>query len=289
MGGYPDDIRHRPGWRRRARHPESHAENARRCGLGGLGAARGGVVADDRRLVRSPESPVRGELPATAEKGQGYLTGDGLQRIRRASVSVPGVSQAQVAWNLVTGTFWIVSYVVLCFTVLVLTLAVGALFRDIGERTRQGASESSSWPFAAFPSGSALPEALVAAVETTLRVAGDADVISGFCVLATEDEDAFPAAMSVAAVAEHWSTPIVILVERRSGGGWIDKLPPALSERVAYVAGGAFEQLGIHGTPVTSYIRDGLIVEAAPGMLSPSQIEQHFKYVAAPVFSLSSR
>lgn len=225
----------------------------------------------------------------TAENGQGYLTGDGLQRIRWGSVSVPDASQARAAGALLTGTFWIVSYVVLCFTVLVLTLAVGALFREIGAGARQGASESSSWPFAAIASGSALPEALVATVEATLRAADDADAISGFCVLATEDEDAFPVAMSVAAVAEHWSTPIVIVVERRSGGRWIDKLPPVLGDRVVYVAGGAFEQLGIRGTPVTSYIRDGLIVEAAAGMLSPSQVEQHFKYAAAPVFSLSSR
>ncbi len=187
-----------------------------------------------------------------------------------------------------TGTFWIVSYVVLCFTVLVLSLAVGALFREVGERARQGAAEL-SWPFAAMAPGSALPESLAAAIEATLRTANETDTVTGFLVLATEDEDAFPAAMSVAAVAEQWEIPVLIVVERRRDGRWIEKLPPVLGNRLVYVPGGSLEQSGIRGTPVTSYVRDGLVVEAAAGMLTPSQVEQHFKFAAAPVFSLSSR
>jgi hypothetical protein len=45
LGGYSDDVCHRPRWRRGARYPEGHAENARRRGLGGSGAVGGGVAA----------------------------------------------------------------------------------------------------------------------------------------------------------------------------------------------------------------------------------------------------
>jgi len=173
----------------------------------------------------------------------------------------------------VSGFWWITSYVLLCFTVIALSLAVGMLYRLLG-KPGAIAPASLGWPLPKVVPG----QPFAASVTATLP-----PLDTGFYLLTTGEMDAFPAAMSLATVAALWDYPFLIIVRDGGSPEWLAQLSPQVHERVVRVDAPTFDTIGtIHG-PVVVFMGERRVVEAATGLMSPTAIKEHFRFVAEPV------
>jgi hypothetical protein len=184
----------------------------------------------------------------------------------------------------VTGAPWIVSYVVLCFAVLCIGLAVAALYRLLGH-SRTATSAGLAWPFAQVMPGRPLPELSFQPGQPGLPK-------TGLVCFATGEHDGYSTAVSMAAVARAWRHDFLIAV--REGGvlDWPTDLPHDLQSHLARIATDDFQKLGMDFAPVVALLLDGCVVEAIAGLTSPSAIRSYFVSLAmqrAPSVSTASR
>lgn len=175
-----------------------------------------------------------------------------------------------------SGAAWLVSYVLLCFTVACVALAVANLYREGPYAPLHQPAEimASQWPF----------KTVGPSHDISAYVEQWGTPATGFYLFATAELDCYPAAASAAALAGRWGQPSALVVrESRSGEWWLRQLPEAWSISVADASGEAFEQLGVRGVPVTAFVRDGVLLEAVSGVLSPHHLAEHFRMVAEPL------
>lgn len=167
-----------------------------------------------------------------------------------------------------SGNLWIASYAILSFTVLILTLAMVALYRIVGERPVRNEVK---WPFSRVAPGAEAPSALGFGAD------------AGFVLVSTGEADCFAAAMSMVSVATSWGYPVRILVRRSSALRWLEHLPQEVDAFVAEIAPSDFDELGVESVPVTAFVKKNRLIDAGTGLHFPSLVSEHFRLVAGPL------
>jgi hypothetical protein len=163
--------------------------------------------------------------------------------------------------------------IILGFVVTVLTIAIGGLYRDLGNMARQHDIES-RWPFSNLSVGQQLTFEL-----------GSTPDFSGFVVLCSDDVDALGAVFSVTTIAQEWALPLVIaIVDTGRPTGWTSRLPQVAGAlTVVDDALGRIRELRPARLPVCAYLREGRVLDASLALESPSIVASRFEHVAAPL------
>lgn len=183
----------------------------------------------------------------------------------------------QVSEDCMSGTLWIISYVVLCFTVICLSLALGALYRMLGKPSAKDLP-TLIWPLPKVMPGQKLDimfEPLSSTVALKLP-------LTGFCLFVTEAQDMFSTITSAVIVADTWKYPLLIVTRDSEESEWFAHLPHNMQERVAHMSIADFQELEIKYVPTLVFLRDGRVVDAVAGLQSPSTVKDFFQLVAEP-------
>jgi hypothetical protein len=180
------------------------------------------------------------------------------------------------------GAVWILSYVLLAFMVLCLTFAVAALYRLVG---RPGASSGAvsplAWPLSTVGPDQPLPE-LRLSHRPDLSGSRVLRVEEGFCVLVPAAPHAHALISSVQLVAEAWESPLLVVLDAEAAWPSIDTWPTAWRDRVMWAGAGELRTLALR-QPVIVFLREGKVVDAAAGLVSPAAVADHFRLVGEPL------
>lgn len=149
-----------------------------------------------------------------------------------------------------------------------------ALYRMVG--TSSAAPSSFVWPLRNVQPGQPLQ---VGTGDTAVSVPTGG---GGFYVFATGTQDAFSAVMSTRAVCNAWAYPLTVCVVRAPQGEWHTHLPAEVARCLHWISSSDLGDLGIDQVPVVAFARDGRVVDAAAGLLSPAGIMSFFELVARP-------
>lgn len=171
----------------------------------------------------------------------------------------------------VSGSLWIVSYLVLIASVLGLFLAVAALYRSFAQPGR--VNDIYSWPLQGLTSGSRIPPWL----EDRLAGLSISRDQSFLCVVTSIEIDSYACTSAARRAAEvlDWRAVAVVRTDATIGSvpgkllrvGDIPCIEATRSE---------FAALGVSDAPVLVYWRGSTVIDAAPGLVSPSEIIRFF-------------
>lgn len=106
-------------------------------------------------------------------------------------------------------------------------------------------------------------------------------------MISTAETDAFAEASAVAALSKDWQRPFFIVIREGDHEGWAADLPKDIKARIIWITSESFESLGASSVPVTTFVREARVIDAAAGLASPKALRDHFGFVAAPRFPLS--
>jgi hypothetical protein len=165
-----------------------------------------------------------------------------------------------------SGALWILSYLILSLTVLVLTLGVVGLYRSSPRGLVKGPQR---WPLPGLPPGTVLP------------FARDAD---GFLVFTAGEPEGHSASLAAAAVAEAWHEGARIIFPAETPPEWMHLVPRGIPMESQGLAQPSFDSLRLERTPVVAFSQRGRVVEATSLILAAPELARHFRMAAAPLF-----
>lgn len=153
-------------------------------------------------------------------------------------------------------------------------LGTASLYRMV-ERSASPAGTLLKWPFQGLRPGQSFTDVLGGSWPST-----------GFYVFAAPDVDAFSASVSTSIVASAWGVGTTVVLRGSDGSAdWVTQLHSYHDLSVVPVSSSDFAQLGISVVPVVALLRDGVVVDAVSGLVSPSAIADFFRLTAAPSLS----